>query len=129
MVETTLTPELIAAGERFVRELDARGIRPDAVFWFYFADVEAWKLVVAEVKLGKEGPKGIYKQFQRVLAGLSEDGFVIELDDVSLAKPDAPIVSLLRSAVGTGPGVSGIRFQNNVINGTLIEDAYIYRVA
>ncbi len=50
MVETTLTPELIAAGEQFVRELDKRGLRPDAVFWFYVPDVGAWKLVVAEVK-------------------------------------------------------------------------------
>jgi hypothetical protein len=129
MVETTLTPELIAAGERFVHEMEETGLRPDAVFWFYFPDVETWKLVVAEVKLGKEGPKGIYKQLQKILAGLSGERSVISLDDVALAKPDAPIVSLLRTAVGTGPGVSGIRFQNNVVNGTLIEDAYIYMVA
>ncbi|MFN2514070.1 MAG: hypothetical protein ABR568_21985 [Pyrinomonadaceae bacterium] len=27
-----------------------------------------------------------------------------------------------------GGGISGIRFTNNVINGTPIEDAYIYRI-
>ena len=129
MVETTLTPELITAGEWLLRELDERELRPDAVFWFYFPDAGVWKLVIAEVKLGKEGPKGIYKQIQEIIAGMSEEGLVISLEDVTLAKPDAPIVSLLRTAVGTGPGVSGIRFQNNVVNGTLIEDAYIYRVA
>jgi hypothetical protein len=50
------------------------------------------------------------------------------LDDVTLSRPDEPIIALLRTAIHTGPGVGGIRFKNNAINGTLIEDAYIYRM-
>ena len=46
---------------------------------------------------------------------------------MSFSVPDAPVVALLRTAIRTGPGISGIRFKNNVIDGTLIEDAYIYR--
>jgi len=40
----------------------------------------------------------------------------------------APLYVLLRSAISTGPGLSGIRFSRNVINGQLIEDAYLYRI-
>jgi len=51
------------------------------------------------------------------------------LDDLVLEKPDARIVELIRKAVRTGPAVSGIRFKNNVVDGTLIDDVYIYRAA
>lgn len=129
MVRTSLTPELIAAGARFVRELDARGIHPVAVFWLFNPEAEAWKLVVAEVELGEKGPQEFYRRYQRVLAALSEDDFTIQLTDVSLEKPDALIVSALRSAASTRSGVGGVWFHNNVIDGTLVEDAYVYRVA
>ena len=36
------------------------------------------------------------------------------------------MVRLLRKVIKTGRKVSGIRFTNNVINGTVIDDAYIY---
>ena len=52
----------------------------------------------------------------------------LALEDIVMAKPDAPVIQLLRQVVATGPGISGIRFTSNVINGTLIEDAYIYRL-
>ncbi len=129
MVKTTLTPELIEAGERFLRKLDERGVRPDAAFWLYSRDLDGWKLVVAEVNLGKDGPQRIYKRFQKVLAGLAGEGFIIALNDLTLAKPDAPIVSLLKGAVRASPGASGVRLRNSGIDGTFIEDAYVYRVA
>jgi hypothetical protein len=34
----------------------------------------------------------------------------------------------LRTAIRTDSGINGIRFSNNSINGTVIEDAYIYRI-
>lgn len=129
MVTTTLTEEMIQAGNALVRELDKRGLDPDAVFWFYFPDVHEWKLVIAEVKLAAQGPRETYKQIQNAISALGDELHGLALDSVTLAKPDAPIVSLLRVAVGTGPGISGIRFTNNVINGTVIDDAYIYRLA
>jgi hypothetical protein len=38
------------------------------------------------------------------------------------------LVQLLRPVIGTGPGICGIRLTQNVIDGVLIEDAYIYRL-
>jgi hypothetical protein len=129
MVETTLTKEMIETGATLVRKLDERGLQPDAALWLYFPDVQQWKLVIAEVKVGKKGPKEVYRQIQKVLTESADEIAELSLDDVALAKPDAPIVALLRVAIRTGPGISGIRFKNNVINGTLIEDVYIYRLS
>ena len=128
MVAMTLTKELIEAGAALVRKLDERGVQPDAALWFYFADVQQWKLVLAETKLGVGGPKQIYKNIQDVLSTFPAELGELSLEDITLVKPDAPFVALLRLAIRTGPGIGGIRFTNNVINGTVIEDAYIYRL-
>jgi hypothetical protein len=118
MVEANLTKELIDAGARLVKKLDERGLAPDVAFWLYSPEEQTWKLLVVEVKLAKQGPKAAYSEIQK-----------IKLDDLVLEKPDARIVELIRKAVRTGPAVSGIRFKNNVVDGTLIDDAYIYRAA
>ena len=128
MVKLTLSDNMIKAGEKLIQKLDEGGILPDAAFWLYFPDIQKWKLVLAEVKLGTLGPKEIYKKIQGMMSSLAEEIGNISLDDVALAKPQAPIVALLRMAIRTGPGISGIRFTGNVINGTLVEDAYIYRL-
>jgi hypothetical protein len=128
MVETQLSPELIAEGAALVENLDKTGVSPDAAFWFYFPDIGAWKLLLAEVKVGAEGPREVYKTVQKTLTALRNQVTHLSLENVALAKPDAPVVRLLRQAIATGPGISGIRFTRNVINGTLVEDAYIYRL-
>lgn len=127
MVETSLNKELIDAGAILVRKLDERGSAPDAAFWLYSPDQQSWKLVLVEVKVGKIGPRKAYRDIQKTLSDTPEI-HGLTLDDVSIAKPDSPVIKLLRTAIRTGPGISGIRFKNNVINGTLIEDAYIYRL-
>ena len=128
MVEVTLKQERIDAGAALVRRLDAVGMQLDAAFWFYFPDIDAWKLVIAEVKVAKKGPKQVYREIQKLLRKYGSDFPELSLEDVTLAKPGAPIVSLLKVALKTGPGMSGIRFTDNVINGMHIDDAYIYRL-
>jgi len=128
MVATTLTKEMIDSGGALVRKLDEQDLNPDAAFWLYSTETQEWKLVIVEFKMSKVGPKGIYKKIQDTISTSKEDMPDMSLDSVALAKPDAPIVALLKKAIHTGPGISGIRFQNNVINGTVIEDAYIYRM-
>jgi hypothetical protein len=128
MVETLLTKEMIATGATLVGKLDERGLQPDAALWLYSPDLQQWKLVIVEVKVGKKGPKEVYRQIQKILRESGGEMGELSLDDVALAKPDAPIIALLRASVRTGPGISGVRFKNNVIDGTLIEDAYIYRL-
>jgi hypothetical protein len=118
MVEGNLTKELIEAGAKLVRKLDERGLAPDAAFWLYSPEEETWKLLLVEVKLA-----------EKILAKYSQELENIKLDDLVLEKPGARIVELIRKIVRTGPAISGIRFKNNVVDGTLIDDAYVYRAA
>jgi len=128
MVETQLTPELIQEGAALVSGLDKAGEGPDAALWFYFTDMGVWKLLLAEVEVGPTGPRDVYRTIQKTLHSLRNEITHLSLEDVAVAKPDAPLIRLLRQAIATGPGIGGYRFTRNVINGVPIEDAYIYRL-
>jgi hypothetical protein len=127
MVANTLTDQLINEGKNLIEVLDASGIKVDGALWFYFPDEGFWKLMLSFPNIKKEGPKSSYVKVQKALSKLKEKAS-LALDDVALMKLNAPLMHLLKIAVRTGPGISGIRFSNNVINGQLIADAYIYRL-
>ncbi len=128
MVETILTREMIEAGLLLVHKLDERGIAPEAALWLYFPDREVWRLVLALTKVGQVGPKEVYGEVRRVLVAAESELHGLSLDNITVMRPDDPIVVLLRTAITTGPGIAGIRLKNDVVNGTLIEGAYIYRL-
>jgi hypothetical protein len=65
---------------------------------------------------------------QKVLSNMSGDRPKIGIQNISVVEPENPFVSLLSTAIDTGPGILGIRFSQNIITGVLIEDAYIYRL-
>jgi ferritin-like metal-binding protein YciE len=129
MVEATLTKELIEEGARLVRKLDERGMAPDAAFWLYSPEEQTWKLLLAEVKLAKKGPKAAYSEIQKILAKHAQELENIRLDDLVLERPNSRIVELIRKMVRTGSAISGVHLKNNVVDGTLIDDAYVYRAA
>lgn len=128
MVIKTLTNELIEAGETLIKILDNGRGKPEAALWFYFSDIEQWKLMMAYEDLSVKGPKKYYKEIQSKLLPGGDDQQGLSLENVVLAGSDATIIRLIRTMIRTGPGISGIRFTNNSINGTVIEDAYIYRI-
>jgi hypothetical protein len=127
MVSNTLTEEQIKAGEALIKEADASKMKIEAALWFYFQDQESWKLMLSIKGLEQEGPKSVYNKLQKIIvkAKIKEN---LTLSEIALAKPKAPLLDLLKIAVHTRPGISGIRFTGNVINGQLIPDAYIYRL-
>ena len=128
MVDKTLTREMIAAGKRLLEVLDEEGINPAAALWLYYPEYERWKLLIAEYEVGSTGPMNLYRQIREVLEARRDELPDLQLFDVVLVKPDEPLLRLLRQAIGTDTRVSGIRFKNNVVNGTVIEDTYVYRL-
>lgn len=128
MVENQLTPELIEEGAILIRGLDDVGASPDIAFWLYEPEMSGWKLLIAESKIGPKGSKDTYRLVQKVLQKLRPEITELSLDDVKLTTPNQVTVRTLSQLFSTGPGIGGIRFTQNVINGLLIADAYIYRL-
>lgn len=122
-----LNEEYIADGKALIQKLDDQGLKIESAFWFFFPDISNWKLVFGTPEVVKNGPKSVYKEIQKALSKLDLKSKIL-LDDISILKPNAPLSNLLKFAVRTGPGISQIRFSNNIINGQKIEDALIYRL-
>lgn len=127
MVVNLLNEKNIEAGQKLLNQLDKSNIKVDAALWFYFEDIESWKLIIALPDLSKFGPKMAYKEVQKAINKLGTE-IDISLNDVAISKPDSSLLNLFKIAIKTSTGIHNIRFSNNIINGHLIKDSYIYRL-
>lgn len=127
MVAMTLTNDLIEGGRVLVEKLDESNSKVNAALWFLSPDQNIWKLLISLDGIGAAGPKSAYMRIQKALSKI-DDPHGLSLDDVALIKPDNFLLKLLKGTLRIGPNLQGIRFTNNVINGHLIPDAYIYRI-
>lgn len=128
MVERTLSTDLINDGATLVAALDKMGVRVKAAVWYLFSDTQTWRLVLEIGGVQTMGPRAAYKKVQSALTKIGTTRSGLSLDEVAIARANAPIIQLLRLVVKTGSGIHGVRFTGNVINGQLIDDAYIYRL-
>ena len=126
MARTALVDLDIEGGRKLIEALDADGFPVQSAFWYYDSEPEEWRLVISSPDVDKKGPLRAYGPIQRVLRQVQLDTFGV--DNIAAVSTKDPLVSLLRSAIATGPGISGIRFTRNTINGREIEDVYIYRL-
>lgn len=127
MDKTVLVDTDIKDGERLIKALDESQFEVRAAMWFYMIDSDEWLLLIASPYVEENGPKKSYNFIQKELAKLTPPS-EISLKNISVLSPNHDLISLLRIAIRTGPGISGIRFTRNVVNNRLIEDAYIYRM-
>lgn len=127
MDKTTLVERDIEEGERLIRTLDSANIPVEAALWFYMAENDRWRLLIATPLVDEKGPREAYATIRRAIEQMLSS-LAIRLSQISVVSPDDDLVQLLRAAIQTGPSISGIRFTGNVINGVFIDDAYIYRV-
>ncbi len=128
MDKTALVERNIEDGRSLVSGLDDAGFPVRAALWLYLSDSDDWRFIIASLLADKIGPRQAYESVQSVLAGLSPP-VRVSLKEISVVSPNDPLILLLGQAIHTGSGISGIRFARNTINGTFIEDAYIYRLS
>jgi hypothetical protein len=126
VVRNVLSDDMVKAGANIIQQLDRAKFTIDAAFWLHLPDSNQWRLVLASPEVGVHGPKKGYKRVQSALTKMLEPR--LSLQDISMMDSIDPLVLLLKNAIRTGPGISGIRFTRNTINGVLIDDAYIYRL-
>ena len=128
LVGEQLTADMIKSGELLVAALDKLNLLVKGAFWLLLPEQHVWRLVIASPQVRLLGPKAVYKKIRSALGKLPPEIATVETKDISVVDERTPLFQLLRSTIATGPGISGIRFSRNVINGQLIEDAYVYRV-
>ena len=128
VVKQGLSDEMISAGAELTRRLDETRFIVSASFWFYMHETNGWRLVIATPEVRTNGPRWAYKRVQSVISKMPDTRSKISLKNITVVDSNDPLIKLLKVGIKTGSGISDIRFTENVINGTLIEDAYIYRM-
>lgn len=118
MVRADLTREMIEAGRQLLERLDRARFRAHACFWLYLADSERWNLVIASPEVRARGPLAAYRRIESVARKLPQEARIFAPGDVTAVKDTDPMVALMRS-----------RFPGKSVDGTFIDDAYVYRIA
>lgn len=128
MVTKDISKESIDSGKKLLEELDRANVNVDAAFWFFFSDASDWKLVFSLPQEIKNGPKKAYAVIQKAYSKIGENLPGLDINDVLLMMKDNSLIDILKTIIRTGPGISQIRLSQNMVNGTLIEDAIMYRL-
>ena len=129
VVKEQLTDEMIEAGAQLTQKLEELGLPITVAMWFFLADINEWRLMLASPQLSAEGPRTVYEKIEEARKAIGAGVESLPLSAIGLMDTNHQLVKLLRLAVQTGPGVSRVRFSKNVINGHFIDDALIYRSA
>lgn len=127
LVGEQLSSDMIESGARLVAALDKLNVVVKGAFWLLMQE-HVWRLFVASPEARTVGPKALYRKIRSANSKVASPASTVSTADISVIDDKAPLYGLLRSTIQTGPGISGIRFSRNVINGQLIEDAYLYRL-
>ena len=127
MGATTLVSPDIQKGEAVVRALDEAGLEVRAASWLRLAEAPDWRLVLAMPLVDKEGPRAGYGAIRKTLA--RPPGRVeVPLGMISVIGLKDPLYRLLRRLVKTArKAIADIRVSDNIVDGVLVQDAYIYR--
>ena len=129
LVKESISTEMIAAGERLARHLNVSELPIDALLWFYSPEENSWRYLVASPEVSRLGPKAVYQKIRGIIEQLSDkEGEIVPWDDIFVVDSNDPFIQLLRQGIRTGDDIAQIRFSRNVVNGVLIEDAYIYKL-
>jgi hypothetical protein len=126
LLKETLTEEMKSLGASLTRALDEAGWPVVASFWYFEDDFNRWKLYLASSRVNTDGKKEAYGAVINALKALHQSR--ASLSDLTVVAPDDPLVRSLASAIQTGWTISGIPFSRQAINGSIFEDAYVYRV-
>lgn len=128
VVREVLSEQMIDAGAKLVERLDQSQSNVQAALWLLVPDEKTWKMMVISPLVKTVGPRSFYKRILEANKKANESESIISLNDIGVADTSNPLINLLRIAISTGTGIAGIRFSKNTINGTFIEDSYIYRI-
>ena len=127
MAAAILVDSDVEMGRELLRILDETKFPVTAAAWIFFPDFEEWRLVIRTPK----AEKNLQQALLELAVSLDERGDLrrrLDLSRVRLVPPKDKMLAAMGSVVRV-EGTSNIRFTRNVINGVVVDDALIYRLA
>ena len=127
MATTALVNSDVEMGRELVKLLDEAAFPVTAAAWIYFADIDVWRLVIRTPRAERD----LLGALREVASAMDAKGDLrarLDLSRLKLVPPKDNVLAAMGSVVRVD-GISNIRFSRNMINGVLIDDALIYRLA
>ncbi len=127
MVTSTLVDRDIDDGRKLVAMLDQTGIQVSVALWLFSAEDDVWRLVLSSAALDKDGPR---KGYTKVLSAIQSLGTEVHIDlaNITIMPESAGIIRSLHKSAQTGRRAHDVRLGRTYIDGTPVDDAYVYRV-
>jgi hypothetical protein len=127
MAAEVLVDSDVEMGRELLRILDETKFPVTAAAWIFFSDIQEWRLVVRTPK----AEKNLQQALLELAMALDKQGDLrkrLDLSRVKLVPPKDRMLAAMGKVVKV-EGTSNIRFSRNVIDGVLVDDALIYRLA
>jgi hypothetical protein len=127
MATTALVSTDVEMGSELLKVLDEAAFPVTAAAWMYFPDVDEWRLVIRTPKAEKD-LQGALRELAAAMDAKGDLRARLDLSRVKLVPPKDKILAAMSRMIRVD-GISNIRFSRNVINGVVVDDALIYRLA
>lgn len=131
MGEKALVESQVGEAVALIQKLDAEGAAPTFAVWYFYDDVDEWRLILAgpvfDALLPKQEPIA-YRKVVEAVASASLSSLAIS--DIKLVRTDSHLPKALRFLIGTGPNnVVRAHFTDTTLNGIFIKEMVILRSA
>jgi len=127
MVASVLVEADVEMGRELLKILDAANFPVTGAAWVYYADAGEWRLLIRTPKAERD-LLGALREVAGAMDAVGDLRGRIDLTRIKLVPPKDRTLAAMSSVVRV-EGISSVRFSRNMINGILIDDALIYRLA
>lgn len=131
MAETTLVECLIEDTIELVKKLDESKYKPTKVMWYYYDDVDTWRLIIVNKEIDKLLPNKEPLAYKIIAEIINEKNLsALSISEIKLMKSDDALVKTTSFLIGTGKdSLMKASFSDTTINGIFIKDMLIMRSA
>jgi hypothetical protein len=129
MGEKVLVESKIPDTIRLIEKLDEDGNSPSLAVWYFYDDVDEWRLLIAGSVFDALLPKQeviAYKKIIEVIASLSLSS--LSVSDLKLVGTNSPLPQALRLIIRTDTtGITQAHFANTTLNGIFMKEFFVLR--
>lgn len=131
MAETALVDGLVEDSIELVRGLDQMQYKPSKVLWYYYDDVDTWRLIMVNSEIDKLLPNHEPKAYKFIAEAINNISLSsLSISDIKLMKSDDPLIGTVGFLMKTDSDIIvKASFSDTTINGIFIKDLIILRSA
>lgn len=126
-----MVEELIEESILLVKKLDEGDFKPSRVFWYYYEDVETWRLILSGKEFDKLLPKQEPHAYKIIAEAINHIQLTtLSISDLKLMRSDDALIKTISFLVHTdSDGFIRANFSDTTLNGIFIKEMIILRYA